>query len=101
MGTQVKNPETNQIEVPPVSVKKPMQELDEEVTMTRTPFILIYKARQATGTKPFWMPSNDLKEAIDRGRKHCDVQRYKFIRVDPMFYDLDSEDKRRLEEYGG
>lgn len=74
--------------------------LKEEVELDSSPkdrglFTLTYKVRMLVGSLNFIMPTRDLRVAMARGEEFCIKQGYRFIRVDPMFVDLDEEDRKR------
>ena len=37
------------------------------------------------------------EQAIARGKRHCELLSYRFIRVDPFFSNLDADEKRNLD----
>lgn len=68
-----------------------------DINPIKTAYTLTYKVRQVVGKLNFYMPSDSLEDAMTRGKKHCEIQRYKFIRVDPMFSNIDELDRKREE----
>jgi hypothetical protein len=59
-------------------------------------YILYYKDRLATKlTKTFYHPGG-LEKAMQRAITHCGQMQFRFIRVEPMFADLDDDELVRL-----
>jgi hypothetical protein len=61
-------------------------------------FVLYYLHGGNAHVKQKNFNHNGTKEsAITRGKSHCEVMGYRFIRVEPFFSNLDSDEKRHTE----
>ena len=58
-------------------------------------FILYYHFRAAKPLDLVFTFDGNLPEAIERGKKHCTVMNYRFIKVRPFIVDLDEREARR------
>lgn len=70
-----------------------LSSLEERVDL-RT-YKLVYKSRHVLQDKVFRF-DGDLKNAIVRGRQHCDKMGYVFIQVRPFIVDLEHQEEKRF-----
>jgi len=56
------------------------------------PYILFY--RQGNNPHPqfflFYHPSGEIRQVVDRIKKHCELMNYRFVNVRPFIVDLDA-----------
>lgn len=64
----------------------------------RQTFTLIYlHGRNHNALFKHFHFSGTLKEAVERGKKHCEVMGYRFLRIDPFISDLDGDERFRMD----
>lgn len=66
----------------------------EDLINLRT-YSLVYKSRHVLQNKVFRF-DGDLKNAIVRGRQHCEKMGYVFIQVRPFIVDLEHQEEKRF-----
>ena len=82
----------------PIDIKEvPIQVKEIKESIKERYYILYYHFPHSKIESKVFGHSGNLTSAIIRGRDHCEVMNYRFIKVRPFIVNLDDQERRRLE----
>jgi hypothetical protein len=62
-------------------------------------YILFYRHGMNAGCQKGFFCEGDIKQAVQRAQRHCEVMGYRYIFVRPFVSDIEEEEKYKLEHH--
>lgn len=62
-------------------------------------YILFYRHGMNPGCSKGFISNGDIKAAVQRAQRHCEIMGYRYIFVRPFVSDIDEEEKYKLEHH--
>lgn len=60
-------------------------------------YVLFYRHGVNPGCQKGFKHNGDLRSAVERAKKHCEIMNYRYVFVRPMICDLVAEEKQKME----
>lgn len=70
------------------------------VPVKESTYILFYRHGMNPQCQKGFKLNGDLRAAVDRAKKHCEVMGYRYIFVRPLVCDLEAEEKQKTSSNG-
>jgi len=76
----------------------PTKDIIDKPKKKKRYYYLWYSVRGSKMLEKIFELNENLQEAINEGRRHCDIMNYRFFRVRPAIVDLRDQEDRKLND---
>jgi len=73
----------------------PQGQSSEGIEIKKNLYVLYYRAgNNPHAMQKHFFQTGDMRQVVDRAKKHCEIMGYRFVRVEPFLFDLSADENK-------